>query len=251
MLNYRRQGQGPTLVLQHGFLGGLGYFAPQFDYFTRTYDVIAADLPGFAGSADEPHRGSISGMSENLVELLDSLGVARFSMLGHSLGGMVALNTALDHGGRVEKLVLYGTSRRGEMPNRHETFEASIARFESEGVEKVAKRIAATWFVAGDKAPYYPLCLEAGRGANVTAVVSCLKSLPEWDVTARLPTLTMPTLVIYGDRDRSYGRMETVELAQAIEHAELAVVPGCAHNVHLEKPDLFNRIVEDFLSDTF
>lgn len=113
MLTYRRQGRGPALVLQHGFLGGLGVFAPQFDHFSRFYDVIAADLPGFAGSADEPCEGSVPGMSESLVELLDSLGVTSFSILGHSLGGMVALQTALDHGRRVEKLVLYGTSRRG------------------------------------------------------------------------------------------------------------------------------------------
>lgn len=89
-----------------------------------------------------------------------------------------------------------------------------------------------------------------GAGRKRGGGLSCLRSLPGWDVTARLPTLTMPTLVIYGDRDRSYGRIETVEMAQAIEQAELAVIPGCAHNVHLEKPDLFNRIVEDFLSDT-
>lgn len=170
MLTYRRQGRGPALVLQHGFLGGLGVFAPQFDHFSRFYDVIAADLPGFAGSADEPCEGSVPGMSESLVELLDSLGVTSFSILGHSLGGMVALQTALDHGRRVEKLVLYGTSRRGEMPNRHETFEESIARFEAEGVEKAAERIVATWFVDGDRAPYYRLCLEAGRGANGEAV---------------------------------------------------------------------------------
>lgn len=104
--------------------------------------------------------------------------------------------------------------------------------------------------MAGGWRNWFSMGPRGGAGRKRGGGLSCLRSLPGWDVTARLPTLTMPTLVIYGDRDRSYGRIETVEMAQAIEQAELAVIPGCAHNVHLEKPDLFNRIVEDFLSDT-
>jgi len=248
MLNYRRQGEGPTLVLQHGFLGGSNYFVPQIRHFSRSYDVIAADLPGFAGSGSLPYPGTVTGLSAALIDLLDSLGVGHFALLGHSLGGVVALQSALDHGDRIEKLILYSTSSRGAMPHRHEPFENTIAKLEADGVEKTAARIAATWFVDGEQAPNYPLCLEAGRGASLEATIACLRNLPEWEVTARLGSLAMPTLVVCGDQDRSYGLAEMRAMAENIVDAKLIVIPGCAHNVHLEETALFNKTVESFLT---
>ncbi len=250
MLNHKRCGQGPALVLQHGFLGGSGYFAPQMARFCHSHDVIAADLPGFAGSAAEPTPASIEGLSDALIGLLDELGVERFALLGHSMGGMVALQTALDHPKRIERLVLYGTSANGRLPNRFETFERSIERLRQDGIEATAARIAATWFVEGQRAPFYRLCVEAGRGVTEAAAVACLQAIPTWDVSARLGTLDMPTLVVYGDNDRSYGLDEALDLARGIADARLCILPDCAHNVHLEKPDLFNQVVADFLSKT-
>ena len=250
MLNHKRCGQGPALVLQHGFLGGSGYFAPQLARFCHSHDVIAADLPGFAGSAAEPTPESIEGLSKAMIGLLDELHIERFSLLGHSMGGMVALQTALDHPTRIERLVLYGTSASGRLPNRFETFEQSIERLRQDGVEATAARIAATWFVDGEKAPFYPLCVEAGRGVTEAAAVACLQAIPKWDVSARIGTLDVPTLVLYGDKDRSYGLGDALGLARGIPGACLCILPDCAHNVHLEKPDLFNQVVADFLLKT-
>jgi pimeloyl-ACP methyl ester carboxylesterase len=67
-------------------------------------------------------------------------------------------------------------------------------------------------------------------------------------VTALLGSITVPTLVVCGDQDRSYDLKGTQAMADAIINAKLAVIPGCAHNVHLEETDLFNKTVEDFLS---
>lgn len=250
MLNHVCRGSGPNLVLQHGFLGGLGCFAPQIDHFAASHSVIAADLPGFAGSAKLAFPGSIEALSGSLVTLLDQLEVGRFSLLGHSLGGLVALQTALDIGDRVEKLVLYATSSRGSMPNRHESFEASIARIEREGIGVAAARIASTWFVAGDRAKSYQACLEAGRGVTAAAAIDCLRSLPHWDVTDRLADIVTPTLVIHGERDRSYGREEQAALVAGIGHAKRVAIPECAHNAHLEDTDQFNRVVSAFLDDS-
>ena len=248
MLHYQRQGAGASLVLQHGFLGSGACFEPQIAFFSRTHDVVAADLPGFAGSADCGYPGSVEGLAEALTALLDRLGIARFSLLGHSLGGLVALQTALDLGERVERLVLYGTSSRGAMPNRHESFEDSIARVEAEGTERAAARIARTWFVEGEEAAFYPQSLRIARSTPKETWIACLRSLPEWDVTARLSALRVPTLVIYGERDRSYGGAEALALSEAIAGATLRIVPDCAHNLHLEKPERFNAIVHGFLS---
>ena len=247
MLNFRRYGSGSVLVLQHGFLGGSGYFAPQMASFGSSHDVIAADLPGFAGSTGENIPRSIADLSAALVDLLDQLDVERFALLGHSMGGMVALQTALDHPDRIDQLILYGTSSSGNLPGRFETFEQTAAQVERDGVETMAKRVTATWFVDGQQAPLYPLAINAGQGANLDAVLACLKAIPQWDVSARLHELEMPSLVIGADKDRSYSIEGIVQLAKDLPNSQLCMLPGCAHNAHLEKSDLFNSVLRYFL----
>jgi pimeloyl-ACP methyl ester carboxylesterase len=247
LLHFRRHGKGATLVMQHGFLGGGGYWVPQLGGFGQTFDVIAPDLPGFAGSADRPAQDSIEGMAGAVVALIGGLGVDRFHLLGHSMGGMVAQQIALDHPGRVTKLVLYGTAPLGDLPGRFETLEASIARLETAGVEATADRIVRTWFVDGDAAPYYPLCREAGRGTGAEAAVKALRGVKRWDVRSRLGELKMPTLILCGDRDRSISLDQAYALKEGIASSQLCIAPGSAHNVHLEKPELFSQVVRDFL----
>ncbi|MFT5173619.1 MAG: 2-hydroxy-6-oxonona-2,4-dienedioate hydrolase [Gammaproteobacteria bacterium] len=248
MLNHHRYGNGRPLVLQHGFLGGGGYWAPQLPTFGRHFDVIAPDLPGFAGSAHIEAPTTIKGFSSALVALLDELNVEQSALVGHSMGGMIALQTALDHPQRIERLVLYGSACTGNLPKRFETFDTSIARLRDDGVEACAERIVPTWFVEGDKAPNFAMCHEAGRGTSVDSAVRALGALREWDVYERLGELRMPVLVICGDRDRSTAPDESYRLHEAIAGSQLCVLPGCAHNVHLERPELFAAIVLEFLS---
>ena len=250
MLNYRRHGSGPPLILQHGFLGGGGYWEPQFAAFARRFDVIAPDLPGFAGSAGIPAPDSVEGFAAALVGLLDHLQIRQTMLLGHSMGSMISLQIALDYPGRVERLVLYGSSASGKLPKRFEPLEASIARIESQGVEATADHIVPTWFVDGKAAPFASMCREAGRGTTTEAAVRALRSLDNWDVGGRLGEIKIPVLVICGDRDRSTSPDQSYRLWEAIEDCQLCVVPGCAHNVHLERPDLFSTIVLDFLART-
>ena len=248
MLNYRRYGNGAPLVLQHGFLGGGGYWTPQLPAFGRHFDVIAPDFPGFAGSGHIEAPESVEGFSAALIGLLDELNVARTSLVGHSMGGMVALQTALDYPDRIERLVLYGAACTGNLPKRFETFETSITRIKHEGIEACADSIVPTWFVKGDGAPHFAMCREAGRGADVDAAVRALRALSQWDVCARLDELSAPVLVICGDRDRSTAPDQSYRLWEGIEGSQLCVVPGCAHNVHLERPDLFEAAVLEFLT---
>jgi pimeloyl-ACP methyl ester carboxylesterase len=247
MLHFRRHGKGPTLVMQHGFLGGGGYWVPHLGRFGKSFDVIAPDLPGFAGSAGEPAQESIEGMAGAVIALMEALGAERFHLLGHSMGGMVAQQIALDHPERVQRLVLYGTAPVGDLPRRFETLETSIARLEAHGVEAAADRIVPTWFVEGEAAPYYRLCYEAGRGTRLDAAVKALRAVRAWDVRARLAELKMPTLVLCGDRDRSISLDQAYALREGIAESQLCIAPGCAHNVHLESPELFGQVVRDFL----
>lgn len=249
MLNYTRHGKGRTLVLVHGFLGGTAYWTPLTTGLKRAYDVIAVDLPGFAGSAKVPAPESLNGCARVVVDLLDSLGVKTFSLLGFSMGGMIAQEAALAVPSRVEKLVLYGSAAVGDLLHRFESWEASIARIEREGVEPTADNTAATWFVEGKAHPFYNTCREACRGAFAPSCITVMRAMQKWNNVERLGEIRMPTLVIVGDKDRSTTVSDSVILWEGIPGSCLCVMPGCAHGAHMEKPDLFNKVLADFLSE--
>ena len=248
MLNYQRHVSGPPLVLQHGFLGGAGNWLPLFATFGRHFDVIAPDFPGFAGSGGIEAPDSVAGFADALLGLLDEVGIERTALLGHSMGSMVALQIALDHPDRLERLVLYGSTCTGNLRNRFEPFETSIARLEQQGVDACADFIVPTWFVDGEAAPYFAMCREAGRGLGTETAVRALRALGTWEVCERLGEVSVPTLVICGDSDRSTPPDQSYRLWEGISDSRLCIVPGCAHNVHLERPELFSSIVLDFLT---
>jgi pimeloyl-ACP methyl ester carboxylesterase len=234
-------------VLIHGFLGGVGYWAPLATAANDLFDVIAVDLPGFAGSADIPAPDSVGGLSRCVVDLMDRLEIPQFSIVGFSMGGMVAMQTALDHPDRIDKLVLYGTSASGDLPNRFESWDASIERMRTQGVEATADKTVRSWFLEGETHPYYAACREACRGASAPSCMKLMRAMQVWNVRDRLGEIRAPSLVIVGDQDRSTKPAESIAIWERIQGSQLCVVPHAAHGLHMERPDLFNRIVLDFL----
>lgn len=246
-LSYRRAGRGSPLVMVHGYLGGAAQWQAEIDRFAHRFDVIAPDLPGFAGSAALPPHDRIAQFAAAVVTLLDELGVKDFTLLGHSMGGMIVQELAATHPARIARLILYGTGPLGLMPDRFEPLNTSRARVRSDGVAQTIRRIGATWFRAGAAAQGFEVVAALGAQASEGAALAGLDAMSHWDGRGALSRLTMPTLVLWGDGDRSYRWPQVEALWQGLSDAALAVVPGTAHAVHLEKPALFQALIEDFL----
>jgi len=246
-LSYLRRGDGAPLVLVHGYLGGAAQWQGEIDRFADRFDVIAPDLPGYAGSAALPPADRISDFAAAVVGLLDELGVDRVMLLGHSMGGMIVQEIAATHPDRIARLILYGTGPLGAMPDRFELLETSRARIRSDGVAPTIRRIGATWFREGTAAQGFGIVANLGAQASEAAALAGLDAMRHWDGRSALSRLTMPTLVLWGDGDKSYRWPQVEALWQGLPEAELAVVPGTAHAVHLEKPGLFHAVLCDFL----
>ncbi len=120
-LAYTRKGRGPVLVLVHGYLGGGKIWADQLAAFSVRHDVICPDLAGFGDSAHLTAPDSITGHAQDVLRLLDALGVETFALLGHSMGGMVVQEMVRLAPDRIPTLVLYGTGPQGVLPGRFET----------------------------------------------------------------------------------------------------------------------------------
>lgn len=247
-LHYRRKGQGAPLVLVHGYLGGSAQWQAEIARFSERFDVIAPDLPGYAGSAALPPADRIASFGAAVVDLLDELGLGQIILLGHSMGGMIVQDLAAAHPQRIMRLILYGTGPLGAMPDRFELLETSRARIRSEGVACTIQRIGATWFRAGAAAKGFDIVAELGAQASERAALAGLDAMSHWDGRDALLRLSMPTLVLWGDGDRSYRWPQIEMLWQRLPDAELAVIPGTAHAVHLEKPALFHAVLEDFMT---
>ena len=236
-------------MLVHGYLGGADQWANEIAHFSSQYDVIAPNLPGFGAAYDLEACGTIPCMAEAVLELLDDLSVQDFFLLGHSMGGMVVQDIARLRPQSVSRLVLYGTGPLGLMPDRFEPLATSQQRLRSDGVGATIRRIGATWFKRGAEARGYPLVVEIGEMARSQAAEAAIEAMAEWDGRSALRNLTMPTLVIWGDADRSYRWPQVEALWTNLPDVRLSVVPGTSHAAHLEKPSIFHALVEDFLSE--
>ncbi|MFN3973176.1 MAG: alpha/beta fold hydrolase [Gemmobacter sp.] len=245
---YRRAGAGPPLVLVHGFLGGSEQWLPEIACLAPHFDVIAPDLPGFGAACGAAGCARIEDMADSLIALLDGLGIREFCLLGHSMGGMIVQDIARKVPDRVTRLVLFATGARGLMPDRFEPIETSKQRLNHDGITSTAARIVATWFVDGTDATGFASLAAIGAGANSAAALCALDAMAVWDGRAHLAALTMPTLVIWGEKDRSYRWPQIELLWKALPNAGLAVIPRAAHAAHLEKPAVFHALLSDFFS---
>jgi pimeloyl-ACP methyl ester carboxylesterase len=234
-------------VLVHGFLSGLAYWEKQIESLSTHFEVIAMDLPGYGAETDQTGLDSIAGFASHILHRLDKIGVDNFHLLGHSMGGMIAQQIALQAPNRVNRLVLYGTGPIGELPGRFEPLQESREKVQRDGTEKTKHYTVKSWFKKGTADPNFLPGMEMAKEVSLQSYVNALSAMAGWSAIGRLDQIRSETLVVWGDIDRSYIWLQPYTLWQEIAEASLAVMPGCSHNAHLENPQLFNQILFDFL----
>ena len=163
------------------------------------------------------------------------------------MGGMIVQEMAKIAGNKILKLICYGTGPRGNIPGRFETIDESRKKLKINGLKDTAFRIAKTWFIEEEKAKYFYLCEKARKQTSIEAVDNGLIAMKNWDGIKDLQNIRNETLIIWGDRDKAYNFNQVETLNDNIPNSDLKIIKGCSHNVHLEKPDEFNKVVVDFL----
>ena len=245
-LSFKKIGKGKPLVLVHGYLGGQNMWKFQED-LQDNFELIMPSLAGYGESAGLVAPSTIRENAHQVFELLDHLNVDSFYLLGHSMGGMIVQEMAVMKPTRVEKLVCFGTGSIGALPNRFETIEESRNRIKKIGIKKTRENIAKTWFVDYLLGDGYKLCLEEGAKATPQAALASLDAWDYWDGRGQLNDIKSDTLILWSNKDRSYDKNQQDILNQGIKDSRLEIIDGCAHNSHMEKPELFNSIIKDFL----
>ena len=240
-------GSGTPLVLVHGFLGSSDMWSPQIKFFKDDFRVIVPALPGFGKSRTINSCDSIECMAKAILNLLEKKEIKNFNLLGHSMGGMIVQEIAKIAGEKILKLICYGTGPRGNIPGRFETIDQSREKLRINGLKDTAYRIAKTWFIEEEKAKYFYLCEEAGKQTSIETADNGLVAMKNWNGIKNLKNIKNETLIVWGDQDKAYNFNQVETLNNNIPDSDLKVIKDCSHNVHLEKPDEFNRIIKEFL----
>ena len=243
------EGKGFPLVLIHGFLGSSKMWNPQIDFFKKNFRVITPDLPGFGKSNKIKSHNNIYSIADTILENLKIKKIDNYYLLGHSMGGMIVQEMAKKDGDKILKLICYSTGSIGEMPERFETIEESRQKLKKIGLENTSKYIAKTWFMLGEKAKYFNLCIQSAKKTSIEAAENSLIAIKKYNGVDTLKNIKNETLIIWGDKDKSYNLKQIKTLEKNISNSSLAIFEGCAHNVHLEKIEEFNRTVFNFINE--
>ncbi len=247
-LYYRRSGQGPSLMLLHGYASSSLFWEPLHHALASHFDVIAPDWPGFGLSSPQSPYRSVQEFADGVAALADALELERFHVLGHSMGGFPVQELLLRHPQRLLSATLYGAGLRVDKGRRFETLDQTLMRLAEQGAQASSLPVLKKWFFRPERHPEeFELCRRALKGLTQEGAAAALKAFDSVDYSGRLGQVHVPALVILGQHERSHPLASALELVQAIPEANLCVLPDSAHAAHLEKPELFMLALIDFL----
>lgn len=231
---YETAGAGEPLVLLHGGMATNATWDAQFAGLAPHFHLVAPERQGHGHTPDRPGPITYQAMTDHLVTFMEQLAVGPAHLLGWSDGGMIGLLLAAQHPGLVRTLTVTGTgfADTGYVPGAMEALVGLRAD------DQEMAMLAALYAEASPDGP--------GHFPEIWEKMRSLWAEP-FDWRYELPAITAPTLVIVGDDD--YVTVPHAQtLALEVRHGQLAVVPGASHLAPMEKPELFNHLVIDFVT---
>lgn len=248
-LNYAEQGDptGQPVILLHGYTDSWFSWSRVLPLFPATWRVYALDQRGH-GDSDRPEAGyAMADLAADVVAFMDAKRIRRATIVGHSMGGMVAQQVAARAPGRVSRLVLVATIGSAKEINGAAEFEQAVMALADPVPEEFAREFQVSTI-------HRPLPPEFVHRAVVESLrlparvwhglMAGMMAMPPADLSGA----RYPTLILLGDRDAIFPR-EAVERLQArIPGARLVVYPETGHAVHWEQPERFAEDLRDFMS---
>jgi 4,5:9,10-diseco-3-hydroxy-5,9,17-trioxoandrosta-1(10),2-diene-4-oate hydrolase len=252
-------GAGEPVILLHGYNHHAEAWVRNIAPLAAHRRVIALDLPGFGRSGVPKMRYTLTGYADFMVDFMDALNIESAHLVGSSMGGTIALRTAID--GRDRVLTVTGVDAAG--------FFTKVPRTWSMVTNPVAKLLVRPFLGqrrilewSHSRAYYDPslssaqqtdLMAEAfaqpGYKDHILGMAETMLLAPEDELLwSALPTITAPVLIVWGRQDRTISVQHAYRAAQRIPSAEIVIYDKCGHLPMYEKPVEFNRDLDDFLA---
>jgi 2-hydroxy-6-oxonona-2,4-dienedioate hydrolase len=234
-------GNGEVLLLLHGLFGALSNFQGIINHFRKNYNVVVPMLPIF----EMPIRKvSVSGLVDHVSEFVKYKNFEKVHVLGNSLGGHITLLYALGNADRIASIILTGSSG---------LFENSLgSTFPKRGdYDFIKNKTQATFFnpeVATKELidEVYDIVNDRNKAIRIVATA---KTAVRHNLSDKLHQIKAPTLLIWGKEDNVTPAFVGKKFNELIEGSKLVFVEECGHAPMMEKPEVFNEILESFLHD--
>jgi pimeloyl-ACP methyl ester carboxylesterase len=243
------QGEGPALLLLHGFPLDRRIWEAQLEPLATGARVVAPDLPGFGGSPLAPPPASLDDYARALLEALDSRRIDRVAVAGHSMGGYIAFALHRLAPRRLSGLALVSSRAAADSPEGRKAREETAQRALREGPGFLAETMPAR--VTADGASPELLgrlerIMRASSGAGIAAASRAMASRP--DATPELASLRVPTVIFAGRKDKVVPPAESESMAKAIPGAKLVWCERSGHMPMMEEPGLVTAVLKSLVA---
>lgn len=239
--NYIDEGEGEILIMLHGLFGALSNWEGVIERFRSSNRVIIPLLPIYEMPIKQ---AGLEGLNQFFKSFVDIMRLKKFTLLGNSLGGHLALIYTLDNKEHIDRLILTGSSglfesgmggsypRRGSYEYIKERVEYTFYRPETASKDLIDEVFHITNSI--------PKCMR---------IVAIAKSAQRNNMAESIKTIEIPTLLIWGLNDTITPPMVAHEFNRLIKSSKLRFIDDCCHAPMMEHPEIFNQYVEEFLNE--
>jgi pimeloyl-ACP methyl ester carboxylesterase len=245
---YERVGEGPPIVFLHGAAVDGRMWQPQLEALADEFAVIAWDEPGTGRSSDLPEGFFLADYASCLATLIETLSLGRAHVAGLSWGGTVAQELYRLRPDLVATLILVDTYAgwKGSLPDAEVQSRLADTR---RMLEAPPERFDPTFpglFAEEPPTEFVPLLEQMAAAVRPQTLGVQLPLMAETDQRDLLPSIAVPTLLIWGEHDVRSPLSVARQFEQAIPDATLVVIPGAGHVSNLERPEQFNEAIRQF-----
>ena len=246
---YRFDGpaNGRVVLMSNSLMSNYTMWDWTLPALTDRYRVLRYDMRGHGKSGTTPAPYSIPQLADDVVALMDALGVAKAHFVGLSMGGMIGQQLGARYGDRVHSLSLCDTA--SEMPPRN-LWEDRLAAAREKGVAGLADATLQRWFTA----PFLkraPQDIEKVRqmilGTGLEGYIGCASAVRDMSQTTMLLKIKTPTLILTGRQDPATTVEQSTVLNRMIDGSQMVVIEEAAHLSNIEQPAVFNQTVRAFI----
>lgn len=243
-IHYTDAGSGRVIVLLHGWGASKKSFAALQKFLATDYRTIALDLPGFGESTTPPVAWSLKDYANAVNTCITMLGVTDYVLAGHSFGGRIALLLAATKPGHSKGVILMAAAGIKHMPTPTQQVAGLLTRagkrvFSFPLLKHMQKPARSLLYRALGKRDYY----EAQGVMKET-----MRLVIEEDLRDCLSRITLPTLIIWGERDDYTPVEDAHTLHQGIKGSTLHIIPGASHYLPRKYPEALAQAIRPFLS---
>jgi pimeloyl-ACP methyl ester carboxylesterase len=260
---YLDVGDGPPVILIHGFTGSMWHWEYQQEALSKHFRVITLDLLG-SGLSDKPEEGyTPTELVEFFRKFMDALHLEHAALAGNSMGAGLAIGMALSHPERVDRLILisgFPDRVRDKLasPRMLRLLNTRVPAWLASLVSRLSGRSATRDFLSElvhDRTRLTPAVIDRSfqnrrRPGLFPPLLALSKNLPLWEdgFAARLAQINHHTLIIWGQEDRVFPLSVGNDLHRIISGSVMKIVPEAGHLPQWERPDLVNSMIREFLS---